>query len=220
MTSTSAVSSTTSSTAAAASTASPSASSLQSTFLTLLTTQLQNQDPLNPMDNSQMTSQLAQISTVNGIQQLNTTMQSMMTSAVDTQTSQAAGLIGMTVLVPGNSMTLATSGTAPGGFDLASAADSATVTIKDASGNTVRTMSESSLPAGTNQFIWDGNDNSGKAAPAGTYSFTVTALQGGNAVTTTPLSFGQVNSISRSGTSLSLNVGSGAFALSDIRQIY
>lgn len=60
-------------------------SDLQNTFMKLLVAQLQNQDPLNPMDNSQMTSQLAQINTVNGIQQLNTTMSSMLTQNAATQ---------------------------------------------------------------------------------------------------------------------------------------
>ena len=59
----------------------------QTKFLTLLTTQLKNQDPLNPMDNAQMTSQLAQISTVDGIERLNATLASMMSSTSETQAS-------------------------------------------------------------------------------------------------------------------------------------
>ncbi|MCX7865271.1 MAG: hypothetical protein N2423_09615, partial [Novosphingobium sp.] len=50
----------------------------QNRFLMLLTTQLKNQDPLNPLDNAQMTSQLAQISTVNGIEKLNATLQTLL----------------------------------------------------------------------------------------------------------------------------------------------
>ncbi len=49
----------------------------QDRFLKLLVTQMKNQDPLNPLDNAQVTTQLAQINTVSGIEQLNTTLQSM-----------------------------------------------------------------------------------------------------------------------------------------------
>ena len=66
----------------------------QDRFLKLLTTQLKNQDPLNPMDNAQMTSQLAQISTVDGIEKLNATLQKLLSSTVDTETMQAAALVG------------------------------------------------------------------------------------------------------------------------------
>ena len=66
--------------ASTATSGSASANSMQSQFMTLLVTQLQNQDPTNPMDSTQMTSQLAQISTVSGIQQLNTTLQSLMST--------------------------------------------------------------------------------------------------------------------------------------------
>ena len=78
----------------------------QTKFLTLLTTQLKNQDPLNPMDNAQMTSQLAQISTVDGIERLNTTLASMMSSTSETQALQMAALVGHGALVDGNNLPL------------------------------------------------------------------------------------------------------------------
>ena len=46
-------------------------------FLKLLVAQMQNQDPLNPMDNAQVTSQMAQIQSVNGIEKLNRTVESL-----------------------------------------------------------------------------------------------------------------------------------------------
>ncbi|SUC40070.1 basal-body rod modification protein [Proteus mirabilis] len=47
---------------------------IKGNFLTLLITQMQNQDPTNPMQNNELTSQLAQISTVEGIETLNKTV--------------------------------------------------------------------------------------------------------------------------------------------------
>src|SRR3546814_1667878 len=78
----------------------------QDRFLTLLVTQLQNQDPLNPMDNAQVTSQIAQLSTVNGINQLNTTLLALSGQMDVSQSMQADGLIGKEVLVPGSKSSL------------------------------------------------------------------------------------------------------------------
>lgn len=111
-------------------------SDLQNTFMKLLVAQLKNQDPLNPMDNSQMTSQLAQINTVNGIQQLNTTMSSMLTQNA---TTQASSMIGRSVQVPTNNLTLA-SGAANFGVSVPNGADDVVVTITNAAGVAVRTV--------------------------------------------------------------------------------
>lgn len=200
-------------------------SETQNRFLKLLTAQLKNQDPLNPMDNAQMTSQMAQISTVDGIERLNTTLQALMSGSTDTQTAQAAAMVGKVVLVPGSKMALATdttSGTssAYGGVELASAADKVTVTVKDSNGLVVRTLDLGELKAGDSAFTWDGTSDSGAAAVAGTYTYSVEATQGSNKVTATALALGSVASVNRNGSDLTLTVGAlGDFALSDIRKV-
>lgn len=192
----------------------------QNQFLKLLTTQLRNQDPLNPMDNAQMTSQLAQISTVEGITQLNTTMQTLMGNATDSQAMQAASLVGHAVLVPGASISVASGVAIGAGFDLAGAADKATVTIKDAGGKLVRTLKLESLDAGTNTFKWDGKDDDGKVVADGKYKFSVAAVQGKNDVTTTALSVGFVDSVARTSTGVNLSVGTlGTFGFKDVREV-
>src|SRR5512132_668446 len=119
MTTVSSATATGSGTAAAASAmTSGTVEEAQDRFLTLLVTQLKNQDPLNPLDNAQITSQLAQLSTVNGINQLNTTLASLSASMDAKQYLQAAGLVGHAVVVDGNALTLA-DGKGPGAFDLA-----------------------------------------------------------------------------------------------------
>ena len=71
----------------------------EANFLTLLTTQLENQDPLNPQNPSDLAAELAQFSTASGVQTLNTTVG-------DTTGVQAAGLVGKTVAVAGNTLIL------------------------------------------------------------------------------------------------------------------
>ena len=213
-------SSTSGSSAGSSSSTSGAVSDQQTRFLKLLTAQLQNQDPLNPLDNAQMTSQLAEISTVDGITQLNATLQTLLNGTADSQAMQAAALVGQAVLVPGSSLTLTSSG-ALGGVDLAGVADSVTVTIKDSTGAVVRTLNLGKSSAGLNQFTWDGQTDAGTAAAAGNYTVSVAANQGSSSVTATALSLGTVSSISRSGQNTSVNVGSlGSFAMSDIRQIF
>jgi flagellar basal-body rod modification protein FlgD len=63
-------------------------------FLRLLVTQLRYQDPLKPTDQSQFMSQMAQFSTVEGITNLQKTLDAMNESST---VSQAVGLIGKQV---------------------------------------------------------------------------------------------------------------------------
>ena len=201
------------------SSSSSAASDAQDRFLKLLTTQLQNQDPLNPMDNAQMTSQLAQISTVSGIEKLNATLQTLLQGNQDAQSTQAAGLVGHTVLVPGSALTLANSA-AVGGVELSSAADKVTVTITDANGLAVRTLSLGKLDAGLHNFVWDGKTDSGAQATDGSYTVSVAASQGSNTVTASSLSLGVVRSIIRNSSGMMVDVGSlGTVTLDNVMQI-
>ena len=188
-------------------------------FLTLLTTQLKNQDPLNPMDNAQLTSQLAQISTVNGIEKLNATLQTLLSNMTDTQAMQAATMVNRGVLVPGASLALGESG-GIGGFELATGVDDLTITIKDANGLVMRTLSLGAQAAGIHPFVWDGKTDAGAQAALGSYSFSIAAKRGSEATTATALAYGLVQAVTRNNGSLSLDVGSlGAFGMADVKQI-
>ena len=192
----------------------------QTRFLKLLTEQLKNQDPLNPMDNAQMTSQLAQISTVDGIDKLNKTLTSLLEGSQSNEALQAAALVGKGVMVGGSSLTLAGS-KAYGGFELATAADKVTVTIKDSKGLEVRKMELGSSDAGVFNFAWDGKSTNGTQAVDGNYTISVSATRGSDTVKTTSLQLSTVNSVLRTSSgSVSLDVGAGNLvSLSDIKQI-
>jgi flagellar basal-body rod modification protein FlgD len=187
---------TSSATSATGSAGSSSAgANLQTTFLQLLITQMQNQDPTNPMDSSQMTSQIAQIDTVTGISQLNTSLSSLSTQINAGQTSQAALLLGSSVLAPGNSISV-TSGTATNfGVQLASAASDMTVNVVNSAGQIVNTINLGAQPAGTVPISWTPVDSSGAALPTGTYTITATGVVNGAAGTATTLTPGTVESV-------------------------
>lgn len=188
-------------------------------FLTLLTTQLKNQDPLNPMDNAELTSQLAQISTVNGIEKLNASLQTLLTSLGDSQAMEAAALVNHGVLVPGSSMALGESG-GIGGFELAAASDETTVTIKDANGLVMRTLNLGELEAGIHPFVWDGKTDSGEQAATGNYTYSISTKSGTKTTDATALAYGLVQAVTRNSSGLTLDVGTlGAFTMADVKQI-
>jgi flagellar basal-body rod modification protein FlgD len=191
----------------------------QSAFLQLLVTQMQNQDPLNPMDNSQITSQLAQISTVDGITTLNTSIQQLVSNNNTNQTIAAASMLGTTVLVPGSSMSLS-QGQAIYGINLPQAASGVTVTITDGSGNLVNTLNLGAEPAGVTALSWNGTTASGATAAAGTYNFTVTAVQGSAAVAATALNGALVQGVVQGANGPQLNLGAaGTVPISSVQQI-
>lgn len=191
----------------------------QDRFLKLLVTQLKNQDPLNPVDNAQITSQMAQISTVSGIDKLNATLQTMVASFNVGQSLQATAMIGHSVLATGSVIALE-GGSAVGGVELAAAADTVTVSIRDASGQLLRKVDLGAQEAGVLSFQWDGSTDSGASAAAGAYSFAVEAIQGGKKVEATALAAGVVAGVTTGKSGVSLNVnGIGILALSDVKQV-
>lgn len=203
-------------------------SDTQSQFLSLLVTQLRNQDPLNPMDNAEVTSQIAQLSTVNGINQLNSTLLALSGQMDVSQSMQAAGLIGKTVLVPGNKISLGTNASDPArkqatpfGVDLVSPATQVTVSILDASGKAVRQMNLGPQPAGVLSLSWDGSGDGGAALSDGAYTFQVGASDAASGqIAANALTSGTVDNVSYGSAGVRVDLGlAGTAALSDVKQI-
>ncbi len=206
--------------AAAAGAAKSGSKETEDRFLTLLVAQMKNQDPLNPLDNAQVTSQLAQLSTVQGIEDMNSTLLSLSASMGANQMAQAANLIGRGVLVPGDSIRPAQMEDVMG-FELSRPADKVTVDILDAAGGVVRSLNLGPREDGVNVLAWDGLTSSGAAAPDGQYSFKINAVQGGEPVSSTALHLGLVNSVSQGSQGVQLNLaGNERVSYAEIRQIF
>jgi flagellar basal-body rod modification protein FlgD len=197
-----------------------SGTDIQDRFLKLLVTQMKNQDPLNPMDNAQITSQLAQISTVNGIQQLNTTMQSLSTSFLSAQSMQSTSLIGHTVLTDGSTLNVADGVPAYAAIELAQAADSVKVNIVSPAGNIVRQLDLGPQATGIAGFQWDGLDDSGAKVAAGSYTYQVAATRGGQKIDATTYMAGTVASVTLAADGAHLAVGGiGDLTMQQIKRI-
>ena len=178
-------------------------------FLKMLTVQLQNQDPLNPMDNAQMTSQLAQLNTVDGINRLNTTMNSLMTQMQAANFMNLSGSVGKTVLASGRDVYYAGQPISMAA-KLNDAVASLTATISDSTGQILDTLDLGPASGGVVDFIWDGRDSQGNAVATGAYRLQVTAkdLQGKELVPPTYVS-AQVASVGMEGTDLKAGLSDG-----------
>ncbi len=155
----------------------------QADFLRLMTEQLQHQDPLKPMDNTQMVAQMAQMSTVQGITDLNTTVQGFQSAMASDQVLRGAALVGHEVLVPSEKLVLDEDGSVSGTV-AAPGAGIVTVDIADATGNKVAQLSVEAKAAGETRFEWDGNDANGKRMPAGSYTIAASHTDASGANTT------------------------------------
>lgn len=178
-----------------------SASEQQDRFLKLLVAQLNNQDPMNPMDNAQITSQMAQINTVSGIQELNASMKSMATQFQSLQMMQGASMIGHSVLLYSDTLSI-DQGKASGAVDLAADADAVSVQIQTPGGELLGTVNLGAQKAGRHNFTWDASSYKGTANPV----FKITATSGKQPVATAPLAQDVVTSVSNTGSALSLQL--------------
>lgn len=143
----------------------------QPDFLRLMTEQLKHQDPLDPMENSAFLGQLAQFSTVQGIQDLNGTVNGFSSLMQADQILRGTALIGRDVLVPSDTLALGEDGGA-GGIVAAPGPGTVTFEIADANGNVVRQVSVTAAAAGEVALDWDGLHASGERMPPGNYTVT------------------------------------------------
>lgn len=198
-----------------------SSNQLNDRFMTLLVAQMQNQDPMNPLENAELTSQLAQISTVSGIEELNSSIQSMNAQLDAGKTLQASSLIGKGVLTSGNKVYVGAGQVSPIGFETQIPADRLTATITDGAGQIVKYLETSNAPAGQGSMYWDGTMENGAQAPDGTYNITFTASNDGAPIQIEALQYAQVNGVikSQSGPLLDLGPMMDPVPLDSIKQI-
>lgn len=193
----------------------------QTDFLKLLTAQLKNQDPFAPMDNTQMVAQMAQFSSVAGISEMNTTLTSLANKLTGTTPAAAINYVGKTVLTQGTTAYGRTSGGLAGQVELDAAASNVTVTIADASGGVLKSLSLGAQKAGTASYDWDGKTDDGKTAGSGPFTISVSANNGSAAVTSRSLVWAPVQSVSlpSNGSPVLTVAGLGQVQLSAVRAV-
>ncbi len=137
-------------------------------FLELMIAQINNQNPLDPAKNEEFVAQLAQFSSVEGIQNLNTSMADMASSIKASMTLDAASLVGRSVLASTNIASMNGNGFV-GNINLGESTTDLRVQISAADGSPVRSLDMGAQTEGTIRFAWDGRDSEGNSQPAGLY---------------------------------------------------
>lgn len=145
-------------------------------FLKLLTTQLQNQDPSEPTDTNALTQQIATLSQVEQQLKTNDNLEKLISMYSATQYNSIVSYIGKQIEAQGDTAHLDVANT-EFKYNLAQSAQNVTLTIKDADGTIVRTVSGASLSksAGDNSYVWDGRNNQGQLMAPGSYTMSVVA---------------------------------------------
>ncbi|MGA4529979.1 flagellar hook assembly protein FlgD [Ectopseudomonas chengduensis] len=189
-------------------------------FLNLLVAQLNNQNPLEPQGNGEFIAQLAQFSSLEGIQQLNSSVSSMMSSFQSSQALQASSLVGRKVIVPSEKAVVDTSESFKASTVLPVSSSNVYVNVYDNSGSLVTRLNLGEQAAGNVSFIWDGKDSSGNVAPPGTYKFEAQATYGSETKGLYTMLPANVDSVTLGGNELMLNLaGLGSVPLSQVQVI-
>lgn len=194
----------------------------QDQFLKLLVTQLNNQDPLNPQENGEFIAQLAQFSTVEGIQKLNGSVDSLLTDYQSSQALQASSLVGRKVIVPTDSAVVDTSETFKASLALPASSGNVYVNVYDAAGAQVDRIELGQQQAGAISFMWDGLSAKGEQMPPGTYRFEAQAVYDNETQGLSTMLPANVDSVtlSQNGGEMRLNLaGLGSVALSQVQVI-
>tara|TARA_B100000029_G_scaffold514851_1_gene619308 strand:+ start:2553 stop:3230 length:678 start_codon:yes stop_codon:yes gene_type:complete len=193
-------------------------------FLKLLVTQLSHQDPMQPMESHQFASQLAQFSSLEQLQNLNGTMQEGVMSdfmmAQSINSTLATTLIGKEATAVGNDFTIQTDELSNLSFNLDGPAQTVTVTIRDAAGNVVNTITETGLSGGEHSVEWDGKNSDGMTMPEGDYSFSVLAVNADNeTVGVSPVISGQIEGVTFEDGNIVLMINGNKITMGDVIEI-
>ncbi|MCX7264768.1 MAG: hypothetical protein NT035_05035 [Burkholderiales bacterium] len=188
---------------------STSVKDLSQNFLKMLTVQLQNQDPLNPMDNAAMTSQLASLNTVDGINKLNTAVNSLVAQMQSANFMNLSSSVGKTALAAGSQVYF-TGNAVSLAAKLDTPTSSLNAVIRDSNGQVVSQFDFGTTASGVSDFIWDGADDAGNKVSPGLYSLELTATDD-QGKTSSPTSYvgAMVASIGQEGEDLRVGLSDG-----------
>lgn len=168
-------------------------------FLMLLIEQLKNQDPTNPEDATEFTSQLTEFSSLEQLENLNTSMESLVQSNENSDKISTLGTIGKDVVYQGSELSYSGE-TVDLGYQLSDTAAEVTISLKQ-NGSTLATLDGTEFGAGNHFVTWDGRTSDGNSAPIGDYNVVISAKDAaGNPVSVTPLVRSEVTGVDLGGS--------------------
>jgi flagellar basal-body rod modification protein FlgD len=187
-------------------------------FMSLLVTQIQNQDPFSPMDNQQFISQLTQFTSLEQLQKINDALGENMTVSQSLNNTLLIDLVGRRATVPGNRFAVQGGEVSPLKVQAATGG-TATVTVKNASGQVVSTYNQE-VTAGWDDVTWTGRLADGSLAPDGEYTYDISLVdRSGKPVTTTPYVTALVDSLRFENGIAMVTVAGREYYVSEIAQV-
>ena len=151
-------------------------------FLTLFTAQLQNQDPLDPMDNESFVSQLAQFSSLESMQSVDNSMQTMAQGMKSDRFLLGANLLGTNINVPGRFSELIEGSYISGKAKVLGNFESLDFVVSSVDGKIVYERRLENVLPGDLSLMWNGKDLAGEQLPSGKYSLELTATDNGKQI--------------------------------------
>ena len=151
-------------------------------FLTLFTAQLQNQDPLDPMDNESFVSQLAQFSSLETMQSVDNSMQTMAQGMKSDRFLLGANLLGTNINVPGQFSELIEGSYISGKAKVLGNFESLDFVVSNVDGKIVYERRLENVLPGDLSLMWNGKDLAGEQLPSGKYSLELTATDNGKQI--------------------------------------
>ena len=191
-------------------------------FLTLFTAQLQNQNPLEPVKNEAFVAQLAQFSQLEALTNMQTSLDSFVTSMSSERMLGSAALIGKKVATTDTPTQLTAGATMDATLNLPQGASGVQISVQDQLGRVVKNLVEGPQLPGTRTFQWNGKDAAENPMPTGLYSLSATAVVNGQNVKVPVSTLSTVRAISTNPAdgSVSLEVDGGkTMLLTDVKRV-
>ena len=190
-------------------------------FLKILVAQLQAQNPLDPQDPTEFASQLAQFSSLEQLMNVNQTIQSLILYSASQSNNLALLFVGKNILAAGDTFSFKTGEAQPEMiYNLASDAETVTVTVYDEEGNVVKTINLTNQTAGEHRIEFDGLDNNNSPLPDGKYRFEVSAKDAdGKNITTSTYIMGLVERVVFENGYTYLIVNGKRISISDVTEV-
>ncbi|WP_083996506.1 flagellar hook assembly protein FlgD [Fervidobacterium thailandense] len=189
-------------------------------FLKLLITQLKNQDPLEPMKDRDFIAQMSQLSSLEQIMNMSKSVQTFVDTAAQLYRTQAVSMIGKTVVVKTNTITVQNGIPETKVFKV-DRPSNIVVRIYDQNGKLVKEQKIGQVDAGMQLLAWDGKDENGVKVSDGKYVFKIIRLkEDGTSEEIPSVESGVVNGVQFEGTKINLVVNSKIYEISEISEIY
>jgi flagellar basal-body rod modification protein FlgD len=148
----------------------------QDAFMKLLVAQLRNQDPLEPMDPQESIAQLAELTSVEQMVSMERRLSAIEVGIAGLANTEVASFVGRTITADTSTLRLDELGQATGAFSLEGPAAEVNVSVRDAEGRLVRTLSLGARGVGAHGIDWDGRNDAGDRLPPGRYALEVEAV--------------------------------------------